>query len=295
MIRLSVPASTTNFGSGFDAFGLALELRNEFTVKPSDVYRVTVKGYAEGIPADETNLFIKVYKKVCRRLRVKEYPLELEQLNRVPPARGLGSSATAIVAAVETALLLNERELTLEEKLSLAFEFEPHPDNLLPAFTGGFTVACTEGRELKAYARLSFPKELKLYFLVPSYELSTEKARAVLPRSLKLEEAVFNLQRSALLVAALAKKEFGLLREALRDRLHQPYRAPLVPGFTEALKEAEKAGALGAFLSGAGPTVCVVSQKPVSLESVRRVLEEASGDKVELLELKPSDEGVKVF
>jgi len=296
MIEVSVPATTTNFGSGFDAFGLALNLRNAFIVVPAERYSVKVEGYGEGIPTDESNLFVKVYKRTCEYLGVSEKPFGLLQRNSVPPARGLGSSATAIAGAIETALALHGKTLPLEEKLKIAFEFESHPDNLLPAFVGGFTLCATEGGELVNYAKLPFPRELKLLFFVPSYCLSTEEARRALPKSVPLPDAVFNLQRSALLVASLLTRNYSLLKEALRDRLHQPYREKLVPGFREAVEEAYRLGATGAFLSGAGPTLCVLSlgRKEELVKGVKEVLEGASGGKVEVLELEAEERGVIV-
>ncbi len=296
MIKLTVPATTTNFGSGFDAFGLALSLRNTFWVEFSDDFQVEVKGFSSGIPTDERNLFIKVYRRTCQVLGLKETPIHLIQENRVPPARGLGSSATAIVGGIEASLLLHGKELSLEDKLRIAYEFESHPDNLLPAFVGGFTVCATDGKSL-SYLKLSFPRELRLVFAVPSYELSTQEARKVLPRELSLPDAVYNLQRSALFVASLLTGRYELLGEATKDRIHQPYRARLIPGFEEALRGAYEAGALAVFLSGAGPSLCAIvrdGEEEVG-RAMRESLERASGREVEVLRLEAEERGVIAY
>ncbi len=254
MLHLLVPASTSNFGSGFDAFGLALSLYNEFYIEPSKVYTIDIEGEGVSLPKDESNLFVRVYKRACEVFGLEEKPLKLKQVNRVPTARGLGSSATAIVGGILACESLHGISLSLEEKLRVAFEFEPHPDNLLPAFLGGFVV-CASSEEGVRFLRLDFPEELKVVVCVPDFELSTQRAREVLRKEVSLKDAVFNLQRSALFVGAILTKSFDLLKESVKDRLHQPYRAQLVPGFGDVMEKAYAEGALAVFLSGAGPSV----------------------------------------
>ena len=295
MLKIDVPATTTNFGSGFDAFGLALELYNTFLVKPSENWKVEVKGYTSGIPLNENNLFIRVYKRACREFGLEEKPIYLVQENRVPPARGLGSSATAIVGGIEAALSLHGKELPLEEKLKVAFEFEKHPDNLLPAFLGGFVISVADQDRI-LYKKLPFPEELKLVFVIPDYELSTEEARKVLPQRVELRDAVFNLQRSALLVASLLTKDYELLREAVRDKLHQPYRSKLALGLEEAISVSYEVGALATFLSGAGPTICSITLENEETigKAIKEVVERFCGCKAKVKVLKALNEGVKV-
>ncbi len=257
-MEIDVPATTTNFGAGFDTFGLALELYNVFEVKPADRYRVHILGNeGKNLPADESNLFIRVYKRACEVLGIREQSLELKQYNSVPVARGLGSSATAIVGGIECALALSGSELDVEAKLKIAFEFESHPDNLLPAFVGGFTVSAV-GEERIYFVKHDFPQELKLLFVIPDFELSTEKARSVVKKRFSREEAVFNIQRASLFLSAILSGKYELIREAVRDKIHQPKRARLIKGFEEVLRAGYEAGALGVFLSGAGPTVCAI-------------------------------------
>ncbi|WP_457600414.1 homoserine kinase [Hydrogenivirga sp.] len=258
-MRLRVPATTTNFGAGFDTFGLALTLYNTFEFHESDAFGVEIEGEGEELPRGEDNLVIRVYKRACEFFGAPEKPFKLRQVNEVPTARGLGSSATAIVGGIEACVRLHGLEVSLDDKLKIAFEFEPHPDNLLPAFVGGFVV-CVQNGGL-TYNRLDFPEELSLVFAVPNFELSTEEARRVIKREIPLKDAVFNIQRASLFVSAILTGRYELLRRAVEDRLHQPYRAELVKGFNRVLEAGYTAGAYAVFLSGAGPTVCAITSE----------------------------------
>lgn len=296
MIKIEVPATTTNFGSGFDTFGLSVQLSNNFFVEFSKEFTVEVSGYKSGIPVNENNLFIKVYKRVCEKIGEVPLPIKLLQENNIPPARGLGSSATAIVGAIEGTLALFNKKISLEDKIKIAFEFEPHPDNVIPALVGGFTVCVTTETGI-LFKRLNFPEELKLVFVIPDYEVPTSEARRVLPDVIKLEDTVFNIQRSALLVSALLTKDYKLLREAVKDKIHQIYREKLVPGLGKAIEESYKKGALATFLSGAGPTICsIVLEKEEDIgQTIKEIVENASGHNAQVKVLKATNTGVKVF
>lgn len=289
-MRFRVPATTTNFGSGFDTFGLALNLHNIFEVIESDAFGVEIEGEGQNLPRDESNLLVRVYKRACEVLGVKPVPFHLKQINRVPTARGLGSSATAIVGGIEVALRKNKIKLDVEDKLRVAFEFEPHPDNLLPAFVGGFVVCATEENGIH-YQRLNFPEELSLVFLIPDFELSTEEARRVIPKELPLREAVFNIQRASLFVAALMSGRYELLKEAVKDRLHQPHRSKLIPGFENVLNAGYSSGAYAVFLSGAGPTIGAICPKNIE-EKVSESMRESFPRSSRTLTLQAQNTGV---
>jgi len=177
--------------------------------------------------------------------------------NQIPLARGLGSSAAAIVAGVSCFEALTGLELSPDKFFQYAFEFENHPDNITAARFGGFTVSAVAENGKVSFFRAPIAPKLRILLTVPEFRLETQKARAAIPRSLDLRDAVFNLQRSSLTVAALLRSEFHFLRESLRDRLHQPFRAPLIPGFEEilSLNQEEISGLIGICLSGAGPSV----------------------------------------
>ncbi len=257
--KVLVPASTSNLGPGFDALGLALRLYNEFTVEPSNSYVVEINGEgAETLSLDESNLFIKTYRSTCKYLGFDQ-PVKLKQFNRIPLGRGLGSSATAIVGGILAAERISGKKLSLPEIIDIAFKFEPHPDNVLPAYTGGFVIAATNGD--LSYVKIDFPEELKVIIVVPELFLSTEESRSVLPESYTRQDVIFNIQRVALLLGALKKKDFGLLKEAVKDRIHQPYRCDLIPSFWEVLSEGYKAGAYAVYLSGAGSCIGALADK----------------------------------
>ncbi|WP_448584461.1 homoserine kinase [Thermocrinis sp.] len=250
---LRVPASTSNLGSGFDTFGLALNLYNYFTAELSDRWSFEIEGEGKNLPKGEENLFAKVYVRACEVFGVKPSPLKVRMVNHIPTARGLGSSATAIVSALKFWEFFQGKELSVEEKLKVAFEFEPHPDNLLPALLGGFLV-CAVDKEV-FYQKLDFPEDIRIVVCIPDFELSTKKAREVLRSEIPLKDAIYNIQRASLLVSSLCKRSYQSLKEAVKDRLHQPYRKELIPGFEDVVESAYSSGALAVFLSGAGPTV----------------------------------------
>ncbi|WP_457569853.1 homoserine kinase [Desulfurobacterium sp.] len=251
--KVSVPASTSNLGAGFDALGLALTIYNDFIVETADRYQVEVEGEGKGdLPEDEKNLFLRAYKSTMEYLGLNQ-PVKVKQINRIPLGRGMGSSATAIVGGILAAEKIAGKKLSLPEVIDVAFKFEPHPDNVLPAYTGGFVVAATNGD--LSYVKLDFPEELKVIIVVPELFLSTEDSRSVLPDTYTREDVIFNVQRVALLMGALQKKDFSLLKEAVKDRIHQPYRCDLIPGFWEVLSQGYKEGAYAVYLSGAGSCI----------------------------------------
>ena len=214
------------------------------------------------LPASEKNLLWRVTRRVFEG---EEQPVPRVRLtieNRIPLARGLGSSAAAIVAGIGCFEALANRELSPNKFFQYAFQFENHPDNITAARFGGFTVSAVAENGNVSFFRAPITPKLKILLAVPEFHLETQKARAAIPRSLDLRDAIFNLQRSSLTVAALLRSEFHLLRESLRDRLHQPFRAPLIPGFEEilCLNQEEISGLVGICLSGAGPSVLAFAE-----------------------------------
>ena len=262
---IQVPASSTNLGAGFDSLGLALGLYLKVQVQESP--RGSSEIHMEGEGARELlsireNLMWRVIRRVFQGEGRTLPPLRLEVNNAIPLARGLGSSAAAIVAALGTYEALVERELAQETFFRYAMEFETHPDNITAARFGGFTISCVDERGRVSFFRTEVAETLKVLLVVPDIQLPTSQARAVIPDKLEVSDVVFNLQRSALTVAALMGGQFQFLRESLRDKVHQPYRAPLIPGLQQILElnEREVPGLLGVSLSGAGPSVAAFVQ-----------------------------------
>lgn len=249
------PASSANLGPGFDSLGLSVPLYTVLHVTPQDVTEVVPLGpELEGTPADKSNYVYRAMLLAAKRAGQPLPPARVEIRTEVPLARGLGSSAAALVAGIVAGNELLGRPLTDETVLDVAAREEGHPDNVAPALLGGIVVA-TLDKLGTHYVRLDPPAHLGVTVLVPDFELSTSKARAVLPREYSRADAVHALSHAALLAAALAQGRLDLLRHAMQDYIHQVWRAPLVPGLSDILEGAYEHGALGAALSGAGPTV----------------------------------------
>ncbi len=254
MFRIRVPATSANLGPGFDCLGLALCLYNVVEVEKHDSLRIEIEGEgAEGIPRNGTNLVFRAYRRTMTRLGLNAENLYIKQYNDIPSTRGLGSSSTAVVAGILAAQAISGVILTKEESLLIATQAEGHPDNVAPALYGGFVAAVGGTHDARC---LSFrvPEALVPVALVPDYELSTTKARDVLPKSVSFADAVFNVSRASFLVAAMAKGDIDGLFSVLYDRLHQPYRAKLIDGFDEIIQACFDLGC-PAYLSGAGPTL----------------------------------------
>jgi homoserine kinase len=262
-----VPASTSNLGAGFDALSLALQRYLRVTVEPAAAFEIVAKGVdASSIPTTPDNLIRRVADRVARgrgRL-LPSFRMVIE--NEIPLARGMGSSAAAIIAGVTCYELAAEDRLSERELFEYALEFESHPDNLAAALRGGLVATAMADNDEVLIAKLAVADGVKTVVVIPAFELSTEKARGVLPQTYSRKDAVYNIQRSALTIAALTTGNWAHLREAMKDRIHQPYRAPLIPGFEEILR-IEAPGLLSVALSGAGPTVLAMAA-PQSAESV---------------------------
>ena len=254
LVRVRVPASSANLGPGFDTLALALGLHLHCTLRRTDqALRIRASGVdAASIPCDSTNL---VWKAFCRIAGDVVSGADLEIDNELPLGRGLGSSAAAIIAGLALGNEWVGRRHSGEDLVQMATEMEGHPDNVAAAARGGLVASCQRADGSVLSMKIPMRSGLDVVLVSPDYPLSTEAARHALPQQYSRADAVFNVQRVALLVAALRDGNFDVLAEAMRDRMHQPYRAPLVPGFAEALALSGVPGLLGVALSGAGPSV----------------------------------------
>lgn len=294
-VVLTVPASTTNLGSGFDSLGLALGLRNEFRLEvTASVPVVDVVGEGRDfIPRDENNLVLKAAGRLYRHLGIPCPRLNLREENHIPMCGGLGNSATAVIAGLAGANVLCGEPLSMEEILRLALDLEGHPDNVVPALYGGFTVsALVDGRV--TWLRASFPPDLRCVLALPEFSWNTAEARQVLPARVPHGDAVFNVQRVSLLLSALSVGRHDLLSAAMGDRLHQPYRSRHLSYLEDVGRSALEAGAWGASLSGAGTAVlALVSTRE---EEIGRAMIRAlanHGIRSRFLVLDPDPEGVQ--
>jgi homoserine kinase len=272
-VRVRIPASSANLGPGFDALGLALALYNEVTLEAADRLSVSVSGEGAGHLDTGADNVVARGVGIAFAAAGRSFPgATIHCVNRIPLARGLGSSAAAWVGGLVGANALLGGPLDREALVTLAARAEGHPDNVAAAILGGLTVTCsTEDRVVVIGLRV--PPELRFVVLVPKVESSTRHARAVLPDSVSRADAVFNVQRVSLLLAALAAGRGDLLEPAMHDRLHEPYRLPLFPWMREVAAAARTAGALGCVLSGAGSALLAAVSGPG--EPVARAMEGA--------------------
>ncbi|WP_243063626.1 homoserine kinase [Humibacter sp. RRB41] len=263
-VRVKVPATSANLGPGFDTLGLALALYDELTVTVRDEPGafVEVHGVGEGeVPTDETNLVVRSIAHAFTAVGIPVPGLHLVARNSIPHGRGLGSSGAAIVSGIVAAkgLLEGTVEFGPQQLLSLSTELEGHPDNVAPALFGGLTIAWVSA-EGPQHKKLMVHRGVSPLVFVPEHVMSTALARSLQPTSVPHEDAVFNVSRSALLVAALVQSP-ELLLAATEDKLHQNYRAKAMPE-TDRLISALRADGFPAVVSGAGPSILVLCSDP---------------------------------
>jgi len=296
MVRVRVPATTANFGPGFDCIGAALGLYNYIEMEFWHEPEIEVIGEGQGeIIRDETNLVYRAAKRVLAEAGLNK-PLRIKLENNIPLARGLGSSAACIAGGMMAANKLAAGLLPIGKIVDFATEMEGHPDNVVPALTGGFSVCLLhEGKVI--YRSFPIPDNLRFVAAIPRFKLETVKARKVLPQEVPLSDAVFNLSRSALMVAAFSRGDFSDMAVFCQDKLHQPYRSKLIPGMEKIIDTAPQKGALGCFLSGAGPAViCLAYEKqaPILGKSMVEAFSEEGIESVYRI-LTPDGEGAKIL
>ncbi len=259
-IVVRAPATSANLGSGFDCLGMALDLWNEVVATPASL---------DTAPDLTERAAQAVFEAVGAPLQ----RFALQSKNDVPQGRGLGSSATAIACGLLIANRCLGDALPESTLLDIATRLEGHPDNVVPCLLGGVQVATTDAAGRVAHARVPLPRPLRVVVFVPEQHILTTDARALLPRSVPFEDALFNVARSSLLIAALASGDLALLEEATRDRLHQPYRLPLYPAGSTLFDAAMQAGALAVYTSGAGPSVSALVTDDAMAHSVAAALQ----------------------
>ncbi|ACA55240.1 homoserine kinase [Clostridium botulinum] len=255
MVEVRVPATSANIGPGFDCLGVAVNMYNKFFVEEIEEGLI-FEGCADKFK-NENNLIYVAMKKCFNKIGYKPTGLRIKIESDIPVSRGLGSSAACVVGGIVSANELAGGALNKKELLDLAVEVEGHPDNVNPAFCGGMTASISDNREV-IYSKVKVSEGIKFCALIPDFTLSTEKARAVLPKSIDYKDGIFNVGRTALMISALNNGDFHLIKYACKDKLHQDHRAKLIENFYSIKKQCEKLNSLGVFLSGAGPTIMVM-------------------------------------
>jgi len=297
VIRVQVPATAANLGPGFDCLGMALELYNivEFSKIPRGL-SIEVEGEGAGeLACNESNLVYRAAKKVFDRIGYLPDGLRIRLVNSIPVGRGLGSSAAAVIGGIIAANRLCGAGLSQREILTLACSLEGHPDNIAPALLGGLVIYAAVDDEI-TWAKIALPAGLKAVVAVPDFTMSTRDAREALPHMVTMRDAVFNISRTALLVAALQQGDLSLLGTAMEDKLHQPFRVGLIPGYKKVVSAAKLAGARGVALSGAGPAIIALADNNQELiaEVMKSTFRE-SGVNARSLILAPSPVGARAL
>ncbi|NLN48222.1 MAG: homoserine kinase [Clostridiales bacterium] len=243
MIEITVKATTANLGPGFDCMGLALDIENKIFIKESN------RKFK-----DERNLIYHSIKKIYDIAGKKIPGISIDQKIGIPIRQGLGSSAACIAAGCVAGNKLSGADLSTLDLIKIATEIEGHPDNIVPAFLGGYTISSLENGEVIYFRQKAF-EGFKYGVMTPDFTLSTAEARKVLPATISYADAVFNIGKSSLMSAAMITGNAELLKAANIDKVHEPYRKHLIPNFDIIKNQANSLGALTTFLSGAGPTI----------------------------------------
>lgn len=256
MITVRVPATTANFGPGFDSLGAALNLFNEFSVEAVHGVHEFYWCGSDVAACDEDNLVLRALRRAfaARQYHCSGFRIRTQRCD-IPMNRGLGSSASAIVAGLLAANALMGLPLSHSELVRLAVEMEGHPDNVVPCLEGGLRVVVCEEDGTVVSAEIPVAAGLEFAVLIPEFGLPTAQSRGILPRVYAAEDAVHNVSRTALLVASLFNGQFDHLQLALQDRMHQRQRMPLIPAAGEVMMACNAVGSLGQYISGAGPTI----------------------------------------
>lgn len=289
-VRVRVPGSTSNLGAGFDSLGLAINRYLQIEAVESETWHFELNSPClAGLPTDERNLIAQTAISVASEMGQSMPPCEVKVKSELPLARGLGSSASAIIAGIELADRMLDLELTLEDKLRLACLHESHPDNLAASLYGGFVVTSQHDGGSRCLATVV--PDIDMVVVVPPYELKTAEARRVLPEHLPFPEAIKGSGIANLTVAAILQNNWQLAGKLMdEDVFHQPYRSALIPDLSAASKAARGAGAYGAALSGAGPTIIVFTACGTG-ECVAKQLAERFPDD-DVFVVRPDAEGV---
>ncbi len=280
-LRLRLPATSANLGPGFDAVAVALDFHLDIEAEATEEFSIRATGRnADRCAQLKDNLVLEAYKKILRDHERPIVPLAIRMVNGIPLGMGCGSSAAGRLAAIALANHFGQLDWNTDRILEEAYKLEGHPDNVAACWLGGFVAAVCEGTKVYA-TQVSPPKEWRAIVALPAEPLATSKARAVLPASYSLADVVANLQAVATLGLAFAQGRGDLLRMAMNDRIHQPYRAPycsLLPILTPLVGQHS---ILGVALSGAGPAVLVVLEGTDSDSTALSAVRETIGNRVE--------------
>ena len=293
---MRIPATTANMGPGFDCIGMAFDFYNYIDFEPVDAEgycELTSAGAAGHIDLSKDNLIYKAYAAVFAYVGKPVMGIKMHFENNVPYSRGLGSSSAALIGGVKVANEVLGNPLSDVELLNIALKFEGHPDNIAPALLGGVVISGLDDAGQVFYSKITPPSNLHCTVIIPNYPLATKKAREVLPKQFSMHDAVYNVGRMAMLVDAMHTGKLDQLALAMEDRLHQPYRMSLIKGMEEIIPAAKALGALNVTISGAGPTILIVSDGEKDFTSLQDILAKYHVT-AEIKPLRPVNEGASL-
>lgn len=296
MIRVRVPATSANLGPGFDSLGISLNIYNEYEFSLEKNKGLFFEGVEKEFQ-NENNIIFMAIKKIFDKYDFKFEGIRIKIIKQdIPISRGLGSSSSCIVAGLIGAFALMGKEINKNEILSLAVDIEGHPDNVCPAIFGGLVSTIMVDGKKPLYNCVEVKEGVKFIALIPRFKLSTEKARAILPKEVSFSDCVYNIGRAALLISCFSNGNYALLKEASKDRIHERFRSKLIDNFDEVYNKALELGAFSCFLSGAGPTLmAIVDSKDIDfVNNFMRFMKEQELN-WDIKELKIDKHGAKIL
>ena len=296
MIKVRVPATSANLGPGFDSLGIALNIYNEYEFELKEDKGLFFEGVEEEFQNKDNIIFMAI-KKVFDKYDFKFNGIKIKIIKQdIPISRGLGSSSSCIVAGIIGAFALMGREINRDEILSLAVDIEGHPDNVCPAIFGGLISTIMVDNKKTLYNCVEVKDGIKFIALIPRFKLSTEKARAILPKEILFRDCIYNIGRAALLISCFSNGNYALLKEATKDRIHERFRSKLIDNFDEVYNKSLELGAISCFLSGAGPTLmAIVDIKDISFVSDFMNFMKEQNINWDIKELKIDKHGAKIL
>ena len=296
MIKVRVPATSANLGPGFDSLGIALNIYNEYEFELKESKGLFFEGFEEEFQ-NEDNIIFMAIKKVFDKYDFKFNGIRIKIIKQdIPISRGLGSSSSCIVAGLIGAFALMNMEINRDEILSLAVDIEGHPDNVCPAIFGGLVSTIMVDNKKPLYNCVEVIDGIKFIALIPRFKLSTEKARAILPKEVLFGDCIYNVGRAALLISCFSNGNYALLKEATKDRIHERFRSKLIDNFDKVYNKSLELGALSCFLSGAGPTLmAIVDNKDISFVGNFTNFMKEQNINWDIKELKIDKHGAKIL
>lgn len=293
-----IPATSANLGPGFDSLGLALQLYNDFHIKPSILQSIRIQGEGEGVPKLlKENNFIKIFKEICAQISEESAIAESANFsfllqNNIPISRGLGSSSAAIVGAIVGAYQALGVKYTKDTIINKALKYERHPDNITPAVNGGFNATMIKNNRV-FYVKTRISTDIKAVMVIPNKPISTKHSRKSIPKQIPLTDAVFNLSRASMIASIFAQKRWSLLKVVGEDKIHQDLRMKLFPALFSVRKEAMKNGALMSVLSGSGSSFINICYRDDSAKIASALAKKFSDFRV--MDLEFDNNGISIL